>query len=226
MNSKMPNYQEPNYTADQLKAYAPEWVKGNADLTSVIGPSQQAELRLQDIASAFKEVQTGRWLIDKAAFNAAMTSIFGQNAPQIFKDASPEKVEQALHANYRATLQTLSEVNKRFTNNEFKVTSETSESPELQPAANLQMLSQDMAQLRQLRALGSDWVQARLDGKQDPSIFAAKWLSDNPLKPISEAVAKEIGPLKGMEPTGGQGGGTHPAGGYEYDPRTRQMRPR
>jgi len=199
MNSKMPAYQEPNYTGDQLKAYAPEWVKGNGELTGVIGASQAAELRLQDIASAFKEVQTGRWLTDKSAFNAAMTSLFGPNAPQMFANADPAKVEQALHANYRATLQTLSEVNKRFTNNEFKVTSETSESPELQPAANLQMLSQDIGQLRQLRALGNDWVQARLDGKQDPSIFAAKWMSDNPLKPITEAVAKEIGPLKGME---------------------------
>jgi len=201
LNSKMPDYREPAYSDFDLQKYGDDWVKRSQDMTSTIGAAQTAEQRLTTIAGAFKQIQTGAFMTDKAAFNATLTSIFGPNAAGFFRDADPATVEKALHENYKATLQGLATVNKRFTNNEFNVTSEKSENPNLQPEANLTMLSEDIGQLRQLKALGTDWVEARINGKRDPETFQTKWLGENPLAPIVDAVRKEIGPLKGMQQT-------------------------
>jgi hypothetical protein len=64
------------------------------------------------------------------------------------------------------------------------------------------MLSEDIATLRQMRALGTDWAEARINGYKDPEIFQTKWYGANPLGPIVNGVKAEIGPLKGMPGNG------------------------
>jgi hypothetical protein len=209
LTSKIPVYKEPLYSANDIKANQPEWAKQNADLASTIGQSQQAEQRLTTIANAFKMIQSGAFTEEKGAFNAALQSIFGRDTGLQLANADPAAVEQALHENYKATLQTLGAVNKRFTQREFAVVSEKSEHPNLQPEANLQMLAEDIGSLRQMRAMATDWVTARVAGMKDPEIFTTKWLGANPLPPIVNAVKQEIGPLQGM--AGFRQPGTPPA---------------
>jgi hypothetical protein len=196
--SKTPLYREPSYSQTELTSNQPEWAKQNAEMVGTIGQSQQAEQRLFSIADAFKQIQSGAFATDKAAFNAAMQGIFGQNAYQL-EGADPATIETALHENYKATLQQLKTVNNRFTQREFAVLSEQSEHPDLQPAANLKMLTEDIGTLRQMRGMATDWANYRAAGYQDPEIFQTKWLNANPLPPIVSAVRSEIGPLKGMQ---------------------------
>lgn len=229
MRSSVPDYQEPQYTAGQLKDNMPKWADINDQMAASVGQAQQAEQRLMTIAHAYQMIQTGAFTTDKASWNAALQSIWGPNAPLQFSGSDPAQVEKALHELYKSTLQMLSTVNKRFTGKEFQVTAESSESPDIRPEANLQMLGEDIGVLRQQRALATDWNNARIGDqmngiapKQDPEIFETKWRDENQLGPIVEGVKKEIGTGNLAPPPAA---GQHPPGGYTYDPRSRRIVP-
>jgi len=226
MMSKQPDYPEPAYTSTQLEANQKRWGEQNGAMATTLGGAQQAEQRLTTMANVYQMIDTGRWATDKAEFNMALTSLFGQSAPRLFNTGDPAQVMVAMHELYKATLQNLSAVNKKFTGQEFVINTDKGENPNLPAGANLQMLSEDIGQLRQLQGLTHDWTEARIAGRQDPDIYTTKWLRENPLPPIVDAVKKEIGIGKLAPPPPDQGGGGHPAGGYVLDPRTNRIVPR
>lgn len=218
LTSTVPDYQEPSLTPAELHSRIPEWTKAGREMTSAIGMAQQAEHRLVNIADAFKLTEPGTFATHKADVAAALKGL-GIAYPTSWDPAS---VQLALHENYRATLQNLAAVNKRFSQMEFKITSQNSEHPDLQPEANLNMLSEDIGSLRQMQGMGTDWLTAQNAGKHNPDAFETQWLNANPLNKISDAVKKEIGPLKGMP--GGPGSAPPSAAAIRHLQMSPQLR--
>lgn len=186
-----------------LKEAIPAWQKTVTSWNTGLVAGQDAEQRLKSIADAFKTINTGWGTEQKAQVNAIMKSL---GLPQILPNADPASVEQSLHENYVQTLKRLQAsvqgTGSRFTQMEFRLLSENAEHPNLQPEANLKMLTEDLAQLRQARDLPRDWQVAKQNGWQNPQSFEEAWLRQNPISGYTAAARKEIGPLKGME--GGQ----------------------
>jgi hypothetical protein len=207
MMSKEPNYQEPQLNETQLKAgYAVDnWPKTTRELTSSIGAAQSAEQRLTTMATAFQQVGTGAFMSDKAAWNNTLDGVFGPGGGPVWLRTSTDAgaVMTAMHEAMRATLSNLKATNPRFANAEFQGLSKMSENPDLPISANLNMLAEDIGQLRQQQGLANGWMEARANGKQDPDLFQTKWLAENKLPPIVESVKKEIGIGK-MAPSGSQ----------------------
>jgi hypothetical protein len=205
-------------TPAEAKSVLEGWQKTKEGWNSSLQPGYQAEQRLNTIANVFKTMQTGYGAEEKAHVASLLKSI-GVNLPEnILGD--PAKVETAIHENYVETLQQLKATTPRFTQMEFKALSENKEHPNLQPASNLQMLSEDIGQLRQSRDIPRDFVTAQQHGWRDPQSFEQAWLRQNPLKGYVDKARAEIGPLKGMTPdevAGTAKASTGPAVGHEHN---------
>lgn len=180
----------------EAEAKVGAWQKTQEGWQAGLQPGYQAEQRLQTIANVFKTMQTG-WGAEQKAQASAMLKSIGINLPESVL-GDPAKTQLAIHENYVETLQQLKASTPRFTQMEFKALSQNKEHPDLQPEANLQMLSEDIGQLRQARDLPRDFVTAQQHGWRDPQSFEQAWLRQNPLKGYVDSVRKEIGPLKGM----------------------------
>lgn len=181
-----------------IKEKLPAWQKTITDWTTSLAPSQLAQQRLTTIANAFKSIQTGTFTTQKAQLAAALKSV-GLDASGILGD--PAQAQLALHENYAETMSQLKAATSRFTQQEFRITSENKEHPNIQPAANLQMLAEDMGSLKQAQDVANDWNVASKNGWKDPQSFETEYLKANKL---SDYVAREkqaIGPLKGMTNT-------------------------
>jgi hypothetical protein len=194
-------------SADQLKAAIPEWQKTISQWTEGIQPARQAEMRLTTIANAFKLTESGAFATHKAELAAALKAL-GID-PSLAGSTDPAAVQLALHENILTTLPLLKAATPRPSQVEFVTTSENREHPNLQPEANLNMLAEDIALMRQARALPADWRQAQLLGWQNPQAFESAWSDRNPLDKTLAQVKAEIGPLKGMP--GGPGSAAAPS---------------
>jgi hypothetical protein len=183
---------------EQLKAAIPKWQETTDNWTKSIGPAQQAEQRLNTIANAFKQIQTGSFQTHKADFAAGLLALGVPQSAIDLLGTDPAQVQLALHENYSETMQQLKAATSRFTQQEFKITSENKEHPNLQPSANLQMLAEDIGTLRQAQNLPADWAAAQRNGWQNPQSFEQAWLKKNPISGYVNKVKTEIGPLKGM----------------------------
>jgi hypothetical protein len=205
-------------TPAEAKSVVDAWQKTKEGWNSSLQPGYQAEQRLHTIANVFKTMQTGYGAEQKAHVASLLKSI-GLTLPgDVLGD--PAKVETAIHENYVETLQQLKATTPRFTQMEFRALSENKEHPNLQPEANLTMLSEDIGQLRQARDLPRDFVTAQQHGWRDPQSFEQAWLRQNPLKGYVDNVRKEIGPLKGMAPeevVGSKAAAGGPAVGYVHN---------
>jgi len=224
MTSKQPDYQEPSYNPTQLQANQERWGKTNGEIAASYGVSQQAETRLMTIADAFKQINTGAWQTEKAAWNNALDAIYGkEGGPQWLRTSTDAgAVYTALHEAQKSTIQMLKATNPRFANAEFQTLTKAGESPDLPAAANLNMLAEDIATVRQQMAFAHDWAEARIGDprmgvapKQDIDIYETKWFHDNQLGPIKDAVKKEIGPL-GTQPQVREGQTVYDAAGKPH----------
>ena len=181
----------------------PAWQKTQEEWQKSLQPAYQAEQRLQTIANAFKSIETGAFTTDRADWATKFKALGMTNlADRIMKN--PEQAQLALHENYAETMQQLKAATSRFTQQEFKITAENKEHPNLQPAANLQMLAEDIGMLRQSRDLPGDFRIAQQHGWRDPQSFETEWLKANKLSDYVGRARDEIGPLKGMKQPSGQ----------------------
>jgi hypothetical protein len=181
-----------------IKEKLPSWQKTTADWTNSIAPAQLAQQRLTTIANAFKAIETGTFTTQKADIAAALKGV-GLDASNILGD--PAQAQLALHENYAETMTQLKAATSRFTQQEFKITSENKQHPNIQPAANLQMLSEDMGALQQQQDVVNDWSAANKAGWKDPQSYEAEYLKANPLPRYVQQFKQQIGPLKGMTNT-------------------------
>jgi hypothetical protein len=187
-------------TPAELDQKLPVWTKTTTDWNASLAPGYAAEQRLNSIAGAFKQIQTGSWATHKADFIAGLNSAGIPISQDKMNDVNA--VQMALHENYIKTIQQLKASNSRWTQMEFRAISENSEHPNLQPGANLQMLGEDLAQLRQSRDMVTDWNGAQRNGWRDPQSFESEWLKQNPFQGYVDSAKQQIGPLKGMSPSG------------------------
>jgi hypothetical protein len=181
----------------QLKTKVPEWQKTASQWTDALKSGQLAEQRLNTIAGAFKAIQTGSFTTDRADWAAKIRAL-GMNGLADRIMAHPEQAQLGLHENYAETMEQLKANTARFTQQEFKITSENKQHPNLQPEANLQMLAEDLGPIRQTRDLATDWTAAQRQGWRDPQSFESAWLRQNKLSDYVKRAKDEIGPLKGM----------------------------
>jgi hypothetical protein len=177
----------------------PDWLKTSAELADAGITAERAETNLTAIARAYQMVESGTWAMQKAEFAGYLKALnlsFSGNANDL------AQLQIALHNNYKQTLSTLKAANSKFTGNEFKINSDAGESAGNQPAANLVLLSQDIAQVRQIQGLASDWNTAQgmigSDGRQwkNPDAFRTAWREVNPLQPMIDQARTQF-PLRG-----------------------------
>ena len=203
----------------QIDAAIPAWQKKVTDWTDALAPAQQAEQRLWTIAHTFTLLQSGAFQTNRADIAAGLKAL---DLPPMVTD--PGQVETALHENYLQTLTRLKATTSRFTQQEFRVVSENSEHPNLQPEANLQMLSEDIASLRRAQYLPQDWGMAQQLGWHNPQAFEAAWTAANPMSQTVRTVKDLIGPLKGMPgyqpPTQGMNATQPAVPQIAHDPQT------
>jgi hypothetical protein len=192
----------------EAKGAVESWQKTKDNWNAAVAPSYEAEQRLNTIAKAFKSFQTGAYATHKAEIAAALKSV-GITPPA---GMDPQAVQLALHENYIETIQALKASGTRWTQMEFKALSANREHPNLQPEANLQMLSEDIGTLRHARDLATDFNEAQKNGWRDPNSFQAAWMYHNPLKAYVARAKQEIGPLKGMDTFESRWGGARDFG--------------
>jgi hypothetical protein len=180
-------------SAKEAESAIPLWQTHVAEWTKGIQPAQQAEQRLLTIGQAFKSIQTGTWATEGANLAGALKAI-GINLPANAL-TNPAAAQLALHENILTTLPLLKAATPRPSQTEFVTTSENREHPNVQPEANLQMLSEDIALMRQAQSLPAAY---NISGWQNPLSFETAYLSRNKLAPLVDQVKQEIGPLKGM----------------------------
>lgn len=193
----------------EAKAAVESWQKTRDSWNGSMGPGYEAEQRLNTIAGAFKQFQTGAWATHKAEIAAALKSV-GLPAPATWE---PKDVQLALHENMVETMMQLKASSSRWTQMEFKSLSGNKEHPNLQPEANLQMLAEDIGTIRHARDMTTDFNLAQRNGWRDPNSFQAAWMRDNPLSKYVADTKAKIGPLQGMPGAGGQTGEGGSGGG-------------
>jgi hypothetical protein len=181
-------------TVEEAKQQAPDFTKTSTQWSAALAPAAIAEQRLGVIADAFKMIETGTWLSDKANFAAKLKAL---GLPTTFNNIA--EVQTALHANSVNTLNTLKSATPKFTQSEFQQITKNTANPDLSPGANLELLSADMATIRQTRQIVQDFYQS---GYRNPQAFESAWRQANPLQKTVDAVKQEIGPFKGMPGSG------------------------
>lgn len=213
----------PNNPA-QLKEALPAWQKTVDQWNASLAPAQTAVQRLTSIENALKEIQSGTWTTNKAAF-AGMLKSAGIDPTKIGFD-DPKNAQLILHENVVETLDQLKQANPRFAQSEFKVLTVNKEHPDQQPGANLQMLAEDLGQLKQAQDLPNDFTAAKAHGWVNPQSFEQAWLKQNPLSGYVQREKARIGPLKGMPGFTPQAGAVAPGGAVVHWERGPDGKPR
>lgn len=195
LNQQSPLPQSPAEMDQKLK----EWTETRTKWQADVQPTQLALQRLSTIQDAYKSIQSGSWTTDLANMRARLNGVGIHIADNVLPN--PNAVQLSLHENYAETMDWLKAHTNKFTQMEFKITSENKQHPNLMPEANLQMIAEDAATLRQHQDVVRDWQTAQKAGWKDPQSYEEAWLRHNKLRDYVNDERKRIGPLKGMSPT-------------------------
>lgn len=189
-----------NSGAEYLKERIPEWAKTENEWNDALPSGQIAEQRALAISDALKQVQSGAYTTDLAGFAAKLKTL-GINIPIDKMQRDPAAVEEAIKNNFQSTLQQIRAFSSRPAAIEVQLASKNFANPDLQPAANQQIIAETVGTIRWDRAMINDWAEAKKQGWQDPEDFQRVWMKQNPLQGFIDQTQKEIGPLKGMPGT-------------------------
>jgi hypothetical protein len=181
------------------------WNSWKHDMVTAQTMGGQAEAQIGMIIQAAKANEMGSGTEARANIGNFLISNLHVDPKWVNENlANVGEVQKMLYAQARDTLTTLAAVNKRFTGGEFKITSQTGTSPEQLNAANLPILAQDLAKVRQIQGVAENWGQAQrttyADGSKwtNPQDFVSSWYEMNPLAKLQAQTMQQIGPLKGM----------------------------
>jgi hypothetical protein len=173
-------------------AAVPLWNNRVDAWTAAIGPAQVAEQRMMTIADAFKSIQSGKWAEQKANIIGSLEAI----GIHVDPNNTLAQVQMVLHENVLSTLPMLKAATRNPTQTEFTTTREMREGPNIQPEANLQMLAEDIAMMRQTQNLPAAF---HASGWQNSLQFESAFLGRNKLAPMVKDIKDEIGQLRGMK---------------------------
>lgn len=190
--SDQPSYQ--NTPPNVLAAHVPIWAKRSNEIMSAIPALDDSIQRIETMANALKAVQSGKGT-EGLATAAAWLKRAGIDISNV---TDPAAVQTLIKGNIQATLDKLKAVTNRFTQAEFKITSQNFVNANLEPEANLEMIAGDLGQLKRLRAQADGWRQSRMFGWHDVDSFESSWSNHNPLSKYVDDARSSIGPLKGM----------------------------
>lgn len=179
-----------------LEKRIPQWAETENDWAKALPSNYIAEQRGLAIANALKATESGAWATEKSQVAAGLKAV-GINLPaDILGD--PAQVQRALKDNFAQTLATIRQFSSRPAASELILGQKNYSNPNLQPEANLSILSETVGQMRWERALMQDYSQAKRMGWHDPQDFQQAWTQLNPIQKFIDQTKQEIGPLKGM----------------------------
>jgi len=179
------------------------WSDTLKSINDVVGPASQIEQRGLEMANILKAIQSGQYTALKADIGAKMKA-WGINPDLIQRNlGDPAKVQELLKQNFAAALETMKNTS-RFTEKELFAAQQNLANPNLEPEANLSIISQMVGLARQQQSMAFGWNsgKAREMGFQNPNQYVTMWMNQNPLQKFVDATHDEIGPLKGMQRTG------------------------
>lgn len=185
-----------------IKKQEGEWGDVENEWNNEAESNALAIQRFGAMAQAFKMVQTGAYTTDLAHFRAALDAAGIHSFDHGLPD--PAQVQIALKNNFGAAIQTLKgSGNHRWTQGELRGAQEAMANPDMQPGANLEILGQVIGSLQWENAKIADYASAKRIAAQrgvplNPTDWERAWVSRNPLQPVIDQAAKQIGPLKGM----------------------------
>jgi hypothetical protein len=205
-------------SAEELKKLITDGPELTRAWTESIEPARTAELRLETMYRAYQMMESGAYTTQKLEFQKLLNAI-GID-PKIVSSNKISDIQLAMHENILSSLPALRESMPRPTQFEFKTISANRANPDLAPAANMQMLGEDIAQARQTQYLARDWNTAQQLGWRNPDSFKTVWGDMN--KPADEVarVKQELGPVKGAEPPPAQSGSAGSGPHYQWNPKT------
>lgn len=191
-----PDQQPPiNRGAAYLKERLKQWGETENDWNKVQQSGHIAEQRMMAIADAMKAVETGHFTEQKASINAALKAI---GLPEIFA-TDPAEAQKILKNTFGATLEQIKSFSSRPAAAEVTLGLKNNANPDLQPEANLSIVSEMVGTVRWERKMLDDWGQAKRMGWADPQAYALAWRKANPIQGFVDQAKEEIGPLKGMK---------------------------
>jgi hypothetical protein len=207
-------------SAKELNDNLPEWQKNANSFAADINAAQTSEMRLRTLYRVYGMLESGAYTTDTGEL-LKLTTFLGID-PKRISGKNLSDIQLALHENILGTLPQLRQDLTKPTQFEFKTVSQNREHPDLSPAANQQMLQEDIAQTQRTQALASAWNTAFQQGWRNPYSFETTWSKMNPTYGFEQRVKDQFGTVKGA----GGPATAHPPGGYDYDPRTNRMVPR
>jgi hypothetical protein len=177
------------------------WTKTEGGWATALPSTVMGEQRALAIANAMKQYQTGAFASNLSEIRASLSAVGVQLPENVAGD--PAKAQEILKNAFGSTLEVLKGFSARPTQNEVTLSLKNWANPDLQPEANLKIISQTVGQMRWERALMQDFAQAKQYGWRDPQDFQAKWAArpENKLQTFVDKAEQEIGPLKGMGAT-------------------------
>lgn len=190
---------EPSAADKATQASYAETIKGWND--SVL-PAIQAEQRFQAMGEALKTFQSGAWATSKTEIGR---QLIASGLPESFvthlMGVDPAQAQIILKNNFSASLSTLAASRiGRITQNEIFALQKNLANPDLQPEANLAILSEGIGLARWQQSLAAGWNTARRMGYADPLQYQAEWTKTNPVQKFVDQAKSDIGQLKGTPP--------------------------
>ena len=179
-----------------LEKRLPQWAETENEWSKALPSNYVAEQRGLAIADALKKTQSGSWATEEATVAASLHAVGIDLPPEVLGD--PAQVQRALKDNFAQTLATIRQFSSRPAASELILGQKNYSNPNLQPEANLSILSETVGQMRWERALMQDYTQAKRMGWKDPQDFQQAWTQLNPIQKFIDQTKSEIGPLKGM----------------------------
>lgn len=181
---------------------APEVQKGWVTTSQKLADAQQgiqsSKQLLNTMAGIFKNYESGSFATYQSDLMAKLNAL-GISTPNGMN--SPADMQQLLKDNFQVALQTMKATGiGRFTQMELKMAGQNFANPDLKPAANFAIMTQDFGKIMQAEALAKDWATANQNGWSDPNSFAQKWYgsSANDLQTFVNRAKVQFGPFKGM----------------------------
>lgn len=162
----------------------------------------QAEQRFTEMANVFKTFNSGAWATTKAEIGRQLIAMgVDKKAVSDMMNGSPADFQELVKQNFSAALNSLSASRLgRITQNEIILSSQNMPNVNLEPEANAKLIGQGIGIARWQEAFAAGWNAAKRMG-YDPLDYQSAFVKANPVQKYVDAAVKEIGPLKGGEPT-------------------------
>jgi len=196
---------------EQASKFGEADTKVNDAMTGQLDTYAQSEQRLNTIAQALKEVQSGGLTSTKAAI-ANMLQGLGVD-PKTYNLDDPKSAYNVLHEQGINTLQELKQLTSgtgsRITNAEFTRIGNYMNNPDIPASTNLQLLGEAIGAIHYDKDMIDGWnnigglVNRAASGYTvRPDDYMRQWQLKHKMGDYVDQAKEKIGPLKGMEAQG------------------------